>query len=68
MDEWGLGFEIGKRPTLIEGHVNSTALELYQKMWTEGISAIPIVDDKRRCVTTLSPSDLRGLDIDNIKR
>jgi CBS domain-containing protein len=68
VDEWGLGFEVGKIPSLIEGSADCSAFELYQKMWCEGISALPIVDKSGKCVATLSPSDLRRLDMDNIKR
>ena len=69
VEQWELGFEkIVQVPNLVVASVNTKALEVYQRMWSEGVSAVPVVDESGKMVTTVSPSDLKHLTADKLKR
>jgi len=66
IDELGFAFQAGKKDSLVIGRDNEVALLLYQRMFSFGVTAMPIVNKEGMLVTTLSPSDLKGMTKDKL--
>jgi CBS-domain-containing membrane protein len=69
LDELGLCNPLGKgtqEQDLATISVKDTALEGFRLMYQRDVQALPVVDDKEAIVTTLSTSDTKGIDAQNI--
>lgn len=60
-----LKLKIGKQQLMI-GKEDQITLDIYQRMWSQNISAVPILNKSNQLIATLSSSDLKEISKDNM--
>lgn len=61
LEELGFCNPLGEVRKILELTATDTAMQGFREMALTSIQALPIVDDQRRVLTTLSVSDMRGI-------